>query len=505
MREKMPFIALSALFCVITLLTQWQGRALRAFAEIPFLARLQVVPIAYVVYLRKMFWPSDLVPFYPYPADGLPLWKVAAAALLLIGNTVVAWRQRKRRPYLIVGWLWYVLSLVPVIGLVQVGEQPYADRYTYLPLIGIFIMMAWGIPDLFGELIAGWTKPKPIFMTVAISTVVACSVMTRSQIGYWKDDFRLWGHTLEVSPQNDVAHNNIANALIASQKLDEAVKHYAAAVGLNPKNYIAQANLAKGLHLQGKVAQAVERLRTALQVNPENDLALVELGRICSTEGRVHEAVDHFRESLRIRPDNLEVYVLLGEALMAEGKLEEAVQSLTEETLLRPEFPGGHHELGLALGQLQRWPEAAARLERALDLLPKDASFRCDLARMLLEIGETVKAAEQYRKASEIQPGWMSQFNVIASNLLNLKGVNLGQGQRALKIASELCQATGYKDPQFLDTLAAAYAATENMDRARATAKKAADLAANGGEKALAERIRERAKSYGPEDCREKQ
>jgi len=495
LRQKIPYLALSGLFCVIALVAQWQGESLTPFTVSPIVSRLQLVPVAYVVYLRKMLWPFDLVPFYPYPRDGLPAWQVACAALLLIGITVLAWRERLRRPYLLMGWLWYLVTLVPVIGLVQVGHQAYADRYTYLPLVGIFIMLAWG----FADLITGWSNRRVVSAALAVCTLVACLTITRTQIGYWKDNFHLWEHTLKVSPENYLAHNNLGSAMLEAKKLDEAVDHFTTAVALNPKYDRLRYNLAMGLFQQGKIAQALQCMQTALQFNPDNDRAHVVLGRLCMLQGQMEEAVSHFQQALRLNPDNpgrVDVYLLLGQALMTQGNPEEAAQQFAQVTRLAPDSPDGHQLLGIALGRLQRWPEAAASLERAVELSPKNPTYRCDLALALFEMGEPQRSAGQYKKASELQPDWMAKFHALAGKLLEAKGVRLPEGQRALELATELCQASAYRNPQFLETLAAAYAATGQREKAWQTSQKAIELATASGQKALAEQIRERGKSY---------
>jgi len=495
LRQKIPFLVLGGVFCVITLVAQWQGLGLRTFADKPFLVRLQVVPVAYVVYLYKMLWPFNFVPFYLYPSDGLPAWQVACAVLLLIGITVFVWRERGRRPYLLMGWLWYLVTLVPVIGLVQVGDQAYADRYTYLPLVGIFIMLAWAFPDL----VRGWRSRKVVSTALAVSTLVACLAITRIQIGYWRDSVHLWEHTLEVSPKNYLAHNNLGSALMEAKELDKAVEHFKASVALYPGNVFAQNNLAMGLLQLGKMAEALQCVRTALQFSPDNSFALVVLGRLCMLQGQVDEAVSHFRHAIRLNPDNvgrMDVYLFLGQALMTQGRLEEAAQQLVEETRLAPDFPDGHYQLGIVFGRLQRWPEAAVSLERAVELSPKNLTYQCDLARALFEMGELQRSARQYEKASEIRPDWMVGFNAMAGNLLEYKGTEPAQCQRALELAAEVCQANGYGNPQFLDTLAGAYAATGQREKARQASQKAIELATASGQMALAEQIRERGKTY---------
>jgi hypothetical protein len=251
--EKLPLFALSAAASGLALWAQHEGQALRTLADRPFALRLETAALAYGVYLFKMVWPVDLAPFYPFPPNGWPVWQVTAAVVVLLAVSGLAWRERRRCPYLMVGWLWYLVTLVPVIGLVPVGDQAWADRYTYLPSIGIFLMLAWGVP----ELAARCRLPQGVPAVLAAGTAILCIFSTRLQIGYWHDDERLWEHTLAVTSANEVAHNNLgtylgnqASALgkqgkvgQANARLEEAIAHFAAAVAIDPRNANARANL----------------------------------------------------------------------------------------------------------------------------------------------------------------------------------------------------------------------------------------------------------------------
>jgi tetratricopeptide (TPR) repeat protein len=491
-REKVPFLILTAVFCAITLVAQWRGQALRSFSDIPFLIRCQNIPVAYVVYLRKMIWPSDLSPFWALGADGWPAWQVASALVLLIGVTAAAWIERARRPYLLVGWLWYLGTLVPVIGLIQVGDQAWADRYTYLPLIGIFMAVAWGVPDL----LESWRSKRAIVAALGLSTVLVFSFLTRLQVAHWQDDFHLWQHTLDVQPKNDLAHNNLAVAFADEGKLGQALDHYAAAVAANPSNGIAQVNLGMTLNKLGRQAEAIERLRIALELNPASDGAHAVLGRLLLLHGEVDNAVSHFREALRLRPDASDYYFYLAEALMAADNFDEAAAVASEGLRLAPGFAAGHHQLGMALVRLQRWPDAHASLQTAVNLLPQEASFRCDLALAFYELGQKQKALDQYARANDLQPDWISRSLATAESLLNRPGSTRHLYNRARELAQEMCQATDYRNPELLATLAAAYAATGYDTKARQMAEKALELAGAAGQGELAKKIRARMSSY---------
>jgi protein O-mannosyl-transferase len=529
--EKAPFLSLAGMFCVITLVAQWRSSAIRSLADISLWSRLKQVPVSYATYIWKMLWPVDLMPHYLLPASGPSAWQACACLLLMAGITWIAWRWRGGHPYLIVGWLWYLVTLVPVIGIVQVGEQAYADRYTYLPLIGPFIMLAWGIPDL----VAAW-NPMPsrqvfeesrteqdmwdraienpklaaphapysafaasrfiVLTGLAIAAVIACSILTRVQVGYWRDDLHLWQHAIQVAPGDHYVHNNLGHALVKERKFDEAGQQFALAIALNRKNGFAQRNLAKVLDMQGRRSEAVRRLLLALDISPDDDLTHILLGRLLLSEDRVHEAVSHFRIAFRLRPENPEGYVPLGEALLLQGNTREAAEVLTRMRNLAPDIAPVHHLLGLALARLHRWQDAMTSLQRAIEIRPDRADYYCDLGLALYEGGERNRADDQYHTASRLQPDWTAQMNAAAGHLLNSDRPAVRQNQRALEMAKEVCQATDFRNPAYLDTLAAAYAATGDSTRARATARKAIDLAAADKQDSLAKQIQERSKKY---------
>jgi hypothetical protein len=272
--EKLPWLALAAVFSVVAVMAEGQGGALRTLDERPLPLRLANAVVAYAVYLRQAVWPSGLAPFYPFPEHGWPAWQVAGAAVLLVTITAIAWRQRRRRPYLLVGWLWYVGTLVPVIGLVSVGDQARADRFTYLPLIGVFIAVAWTVCDSLS------TAGLEALVGVGGVVVAACAVATHAQLGYWQDDEHLWRHALTVTTANDFAHNNLGVVLAQRGQFEDAAAHFAAAVEINPRNDNAQVNLARAYLVMGKPQAAIDRLHTALAVHPENAEARHDLDEL---------------------------------------------------------------------------------------------------------------------------------------------------------------------------------------------------------------------------------
>jgi Flp pilus assembly protein TadD len=360
-REKLPLFALAGLSSLMALQSQYP---LMPLEERPLSLRLENAVVAYAVYMRKMVWPVDLAAFYPLSSSGWPVWEAAALAGLLLAITALAWWERSRRPYLIVGWLWYLGTLVPVIGLVQVGWQAWADRYTYLPLIGIFIMVAWGVRDL----LRGWAHGWNVLVGLGTASVILCALLTRAQIYYWHDDFQLWKHTLEVTSDNDFAHDSMGVFLAAQHKRKEATREYQIAVAINPRNDHAQTNLAKSYLAESNGKdKAIAALRAALEVNPRNAEAHSLLGQLYLPT-KPQEGMDHLREAIRLDPREAKRHDLLADILEERGNLDEAAAHLEEAVRLAPDAPFFHHHLGVVLCRLGRWDEADAHLRQALEL-----------------------------------------------------------------------------------------------------------------------------------------
>jgi tetratricopeptide (TPR) repeat protein len=296
--EKIPLIALSAVSSTVTFLAQ-RG-ALGWTEQLPVLARVNNAVVTYIIYLRQMFWPIDLAVFYPHPEDRLPSWEIVLALALLISVTAGAVILRKNAPYFIVGWLWYLGMLVPVIGLVQVGWQGHADRYTYLPQIGLYIAGTWAFPDLS----ASWRRRRILLGAAALLVVAALSYCAWIQTSYWRESETLFTRALAVTRHNDVAENNLGIIFLQKGQLDEAISRLQAAIDLRPENGPAHNNLAKALLQKGQLAQAMIHYRKFLEIEPQNVEARNILGTALIQQGHVREAVDQWQDALAIEPEN---------------------------------------------------------------------------------------------------------------------------------------------------------------------------------------------------------
>src|SRR5947208_2893097 len=298
MLEKIPLIALSAISSVATFVAQ-KG-AVGWTEQLPILERIDNAVVSYVLYIWQMLWPLRHAEFYPHPENRLTLLEIICSLLFLISISVVAIALRKQRPYLITGWFWYLGMLVPVIGLVQVGWQGRADRYTYLPQIGLYIMGTWAAADL----TISWRRRRAILSTAAILIIGVLSWRSWIQTSYWRDSETLFTHALAVTSNNDVAENNLGIVLLRKGKLDEAISLLQAAVNLRPENAPAHDNLAKAFLQKGQVADAMIHYRKLLEIQPENVEARNIVGTVLIQQGRVREAIEQWQETLAIQPEN---------------------------------------------------------------------------------------------------------------------------------------------------------------------------------------------------------
>lgn len=326
--EKLPLLVLTIASCVVTIIVQDPG-GLIAF---PVDFRIANAVVAYVAYILKMLWPAKLAAVYPYP-DTLAGWQVFGSLLVLIVISAVAIPQLQRRPFLTVGWLWFMGMLVPAIGLVQVGSQAMADRYTYVPLIGLFLIAAWGIP----ELLTRWPHRRIVLLAAACVVISACMVTARAQVHRWESDATLWRHALIVTTGNYLAHHNLGTLLASEGRLDEAVPHYVEAIRLKPDYADAYTNLGLALMIQDRKSDALRFLEEAVRLNPNHAEAQNNLAVLLKTLGRFDEAKAHLHEALRIVPDYANAHYNLGNVLASQGKTAEAIAQYTQAVEISPE------------------------------------------------------------------------------------------------------------------------------------------------------------------------
>jgi tetratricopeptide (TPR) repeat protein len=401
-REKTPFFVLAAGSCVITFVVQQSGGAVSSLNAIPLNPRLANALVSYVGYLGKMLWPHNLAVLYPYQGS-LPGWQVAGACLLLASIFFLVIYARKQYPYLVVGWLWYVGTLVPVIGLVQVGSQAMADRYTYVPLIGIFIMIAWGVP----ELVARWRHRKVGLATVGAALLSILMATAWLQVRYWANSITLFEHAIDIAANSHKSHDNLGNALAGQGKLKEAVNHYLEALRIKPDYMKSHNNLGTVLARQGKLNKAISHFSAALRIKPDYAEAHYNLGTALAKKGKLKEAIKSYLEALGLKPDYVDAHYNLGIALASQGKLEKAIRHYTEALVIKPDYAEAHYNLGNVLMKQGRLNEAIGHYLKTLQIKPDYAKAHNNLGNALARQGELKKAIGHFSEALRIKPDFL--------------------------------------------------------------------------------------------------
>jgi tetratricopeptide (TPR) repeat protein len=399
-KEKLPLVAVVAASSVITYLAQAAGGAVRSLAVFPLGVRIDNALVAYVAYIRKMLWPSNLAIYYPHPGSHLPFWEVIGAALLLVSITILVLVMRKRKSYLPVGWLWYLGTLVPVIGLIQLGGQAMADRYTYVPMIGLFIMMVWGGADL----TAGW-RHRGIVRALAVGLLFPALMGTAwLQVSYWRNSETLFEHALRVTTGNYVAHNNLGVALAQQDHLDAAIAQYTEALRIKPDYEKAHNNLGVALAQQGHLDAAIAQYTEALRIKPDYGKAHMNLGLALARQGRLDAAIAQYDQALVSRPDDEETHNNLGIALARQGRLDAAIAHFSQSIRIEPNDEGARYNLGLAQAKQGNLNEAIVSFTRAIQMKPEDEKAHNQLGLALVKLGKYEEAITHFSQALRLRP-----------------------------------------------------------------------------------------------------
>jgi len=363
--EKVPFIFLSIVSSIVTIWAQSKGGAVASLGNLPLIDRILNAIVSYIQYLIKIFWPVDLAVFYTY-RQILPSWQIFGAASIILGISIIVIYVIKKAPFLFVGWFWYLGTLVPVIGLMQVGNQSIADRYTYFPSIGIAIILAWGI----GYLMPKEKLRKMILIPVAAIILAALTFLTWQQCGYWKNSISLFTHVVQVTKDNYLAHNSLGAALAAEGKNEEAIAHFREAFEINPTSALALTNLCMFLVAEGKNEEAIAYYFAAIQVNPDHFEAHYNLAELFVKQNKIDQAILHFREVARITPSSFAALNNLGVNLEKKLNHDEAIYYYRKAMLIEPQNPGIYFNLGVALGNKGELKEAIESFRQAINLKP---------------------------------------------------------------------------------------------------------------------------------------
>ena len=438
--EKAPLFAMALASCMTTFIVQKKGGAME-WEHYGLPIRLANASISYLQYISKMIWPARLASFYPHPNQNVSILYAVISAVFLLAVTILIFRFAKERRYLVVGWLWYLGTLVPVIGLIQVGAQAMADRYTYITLTGLFIIIAWGLPDL----LAKWQYKKIALILSALLVILALSICTHFQLCHWQNSITLFQHDLDVTKDNYAAHFGIAGPLRKQGKLNETIYHCLEAIRIKPKYSKALDCLGIALCEAGRIDEAIPYYKKALEIDPHFADARANLALAFAAKGG--SAANHINT---------------GHALALQGNLDEAAVHLTEALWLDPNSVEAHYYLGLVLVQKGKINEAIMHFEKALRL----------------------------------KPDWVEPINDLAWLLATSKETTIHNPDKAVGLAQRACELTNYQKPDLLDTLAVAYAAAGDFHKAIGTAEKALELCQSSDQKTLKKEIGNRLVLY---------
>jgi Flp pilus assembly protein TadD len=490
--EKVPLVILSVAFVGLAAMAQRRAGALPSLGVYPLDMRLVNVAFSYVWYLQQAIYPWNLAVFHPFaPATFAAALLATVAVVLVAGITLLVLRQRHRAPYLAVGWLWYLVTLVPVCGIMQVGPQAQADRYAYIPLVGIFCLIAWGIADLSGRL-----RYRSLIAALASVLLAFLAITSWTQAHSWHDTLTLWEHALAKSGSSMHVHLHLAIELKRRGALPQAIEHYEAAVRISPDFEPARHGLGVALIEAGHAEEAIPHIRAAIGLSPELHTGHNDLGVALLRQGAIEEAVREFEVAQDLQPAAAGPRTNLGLALLRQGKAEEAVAILKEALRLEPEFAQGQYTLGLALAIQGEWERATACFRAAVQGQQTNVQYHRDLAYSLYRRGGLQEARAEYQECFRLEPRWTEK--ALRSSWMLSSDPRPGRrwGKLALVEAEEVQQAVEKDDPRVLDAMAAAFAENGRFSEAVAAARKAARLAATAGDRRLAGKIEERLRLY---------
>lgn len=396
--EKAPLLCLSAAVSIVTYVVQQRGGAVIALSNIPLAARVENAVVSCLTYIVQMFLPVRLAVFYPFAPQ--PIWEVTIALLFVAAISMAALRWRREHSYLAVGWFWYLITLAPVIGVVQVGEQAHADRYTYIPLVGIFIMLAWGGAEVADR----WPKTRLPMATIATAGCAACLVLTSLQIQYWRNSTTLFEHALKTTSGNYVAYTNLGLQLRSTGRTEEAAQSYLEALKARPHFVDAENDLGEARLAQGRPSDALPYLVDALRVKPDFVEAHINLGSAFEKLSQPDRAAAEYGEALKFQPGNAVAHAGLGQSLADLGRTEEAARELQNAISIDPNYAEAHFSLGLLAANLGRSGEAIAQFSDVIRLRPDDADAHYNLGTALGSEGRLAEAVEQFNIALKLRP-----------------------------------------------------------------------------------------------------
>jgi tetratricopeptide (TPR) repeat protein len=456
--EKIPLLLLSLACCVPTLLAERTG--IKSLEHYPLSLRIENAIVSYVIQIERMIYPANLALGYPFPVHGLPWWEVSLAGVFLAGICVLIWTQRQTRPWLLVGWLWYLGMLVPNIGFIQVGTQAQADRHTYLPQIGLVLLLAWTV----AEACAAWRHRRVALASLSTAILVALVFCARAQASYWRDSETLWTRIAVCDPDNFIAHNNLGDFLLDKGQVDAAIAQYRLSLNVHPDARVYD-NLGNALQQQG---------------NPQN----------------AQEAYGDFQSALQLLPDDPNAYLGLGNIDLQEGQTAQAIQNFQKALQIAPAFPMANYDLGNAYMQSRQMDLAIRWWQKAVDLQPNFAMAHNNLGNAAVLQGHIADAIQHWKAALRSRPNLPAALVNLPWVLAVCPDSSLRDGATALALAQHANQISGGQNPMVLRVLAAAYAETGQFADATATAQQAIQIASQQGNSGFVSSLQSQLKCY---------
>jgi tetratricopeptide (TPR) repeat protein len=409
--EKLPFFALAAAASLMTFHVQQQTGAMKILENLTLASRCENAVISYGRYLLKLIWPVDLAFFYPYPGHWPAGWVVLAGALLA-GISIMVWLARRRYPFLPVGWFWFLGTLVPVIGLVQVGIQAMADRYTYIPSLGVFMLVVWGV----AELARHWRQERLAGALAALVAVILCAA-TWHQIGFWQNSEILFHHSLKVTADNEVARNNLGTVLMDRGDVDAAMTEFKAALQDRATCVEALNNLGNAFKQKGQTQAAVDEYETAIRLQPGFADPHNNLGTILLAQGQTNAAFQEFQTAVRLRPDYVEARNSVAVLLVLAGRTNEAITQFQQILKLRPNYPDVRYNFGSLLARSGQTDLAIGQFQEALREKPDDPQVHFELGNALASQGQADEAIAQLQAAVLLKADWPEAHNNLGNAL----------------------------------------------------------------------------------------
>jgi tetratricopeptide (TPR) repeat protein len=409
--EKLPLFMLSAAACVQAAIGD--SPSFEINKSLPRILQISNAVVSYVTYIWQMVYPMKLAVVYPFPVGGLPLWEVVGAVILLVFISAVLFVVRQRHPCFLVGWLWYLGMFVPMIGFIQAGSIARADRYTYLPQIGLYLLLTWAAADLS----AGLRHRRVVLGGCSTIILVALIFCARAQTSYWRNSESLWTHTLEITKNNDIAHTDLGLALLNQGRTGEAIRQYQETIRLKPDDAEAYYNLGNALISNGQTDEAISQYQKAIRLKPDDAEACYNLGNALINKGQTDEAISQYQKAIRLKPDFALAHDNLGVALFNKGQTDEAIKQYQEAIRFNPDNALAHYNLGIALGREGQIEEANSQFQEAIRLKPDYAEAHNYLGIGLLNQGQTDEAIRQFQEAIHLKPDYADAQGNLAKAL----------------------------------------------------------------------------------------